>query len=102
MVPMDSFCRTIFYPITYILSPFSTNHISSCLGSRVDIVSNLDPVYMNFALSLFNNHLVTSAKRLGGSTINAHRNYDSFCIGSRAGYRASSAQFGPARADSLG
>jgi len=52
MVPMDSFYRTIFYPITYTLSPFSTNHIHSCLGSRVDMVSILDPVSMIFVLSL--------------------------------------------------
>ena len=50
MVPMDSFYRIIFYPITYVLSPFSTNHIPKCLGS-VDMVSNLDPVSMIFALS---------------------------------------------------
>jgi hypothetical protein len=36
----------------YILSPLSINHIISCLGSRVDMVSNLDPVSMIFALSL--------------------------------------------------
>ena len=52
MVPVDSFYRTTFYPITYILSPFSTNHIPSCFGSRVDMVSNLDPVSMILALSL--------------------------------------------------
>jgi hypothetical protein len=81
---MDSFNETIFYPITYILSPFSINHISSCLGSRVDMVSNLDLVYMIFALSLslFNNYLATSAKRLDSSTINVHRNYGDFCNGS--------------------
>jgi hypothetical protein len=39
------------------------------------MVSNLDPVFMMFALSLFNNYLVTSAKHFGGSTINVHRNY---------------------------
>ena len=49
---MDSFYRTTFYPITYTLSPFSTNHIPLCLGSRVDMVSNLDPVSMIFVLSL--------------------------------------------------
>jgi hypothetical protein len=37
---------------------------------------------MIFALSLFNNYLATSAKRLGDSIINVHRNYDDFCIGS--------------------
>ena len=52
MVPMDSFYRTTFYPITYTLSPFATNHIPSCLGSRVDMVSNLDPVSIIFVLSL--------------------------------------------------
>jgi hypothetical protein len=41
-----------FYLITYILSSFSTNHIHSCLGFRVDMVSNLDLVFMIFALSL--------------------------------------------------
>jgi len=81
MVPMNSFYRIIFYPITFILSPFSTNHIPSCLSSRVDMVSNLDPFCM-ILLSLFNNYLATSAKRLGGSTINVHRNYGGFCIGS--------------------
>jgi hypothetical protein len=49
---MDSFYVIIFYLITYILSPFSTNRITSCLGSHVDMVSNLDPVAMIFALSL--------------------------------------------------
>ena len=49
---MDSFYRTIFYPITYILSLFSTTHIPSYLGSRVDMVFNLDPVSMIFALPL--------------------------------------------------
>ena len=52
MVSMDSFYRTTFYPITYSISPFSTNRIHSCLGSRVDMVSNLDLVSMIFALSL--------------------------------------------------
>jgi len=42
----------VFYPIIFIVSPFSTNHITSCLGSRVDMVSNLDPVFMVFVLSL--------------------------------------------------
>jgi len=48
---MDSFYTIVFYPITFILSPFSTNHNTLCLGSCVDIVSNLDPVSMIFALS---------------------------------------------------
>ena len=74
MIPMNSFYRTIFYSITYILSPFSVNHILSCLDSRVDMVSNLDLVSM-ILLSLFNNYLATSAKYLGGSTINVYRNY---------------------------
>jgi hypothetical protein len=77
---MDSFYRTFFYPITYIVSPLSTNHIPSCFGSRVDMVSNLDLVSMIFALSLFNNYLATSVKWLDDSTINVHRNYDGFCI----------------------
>jgi len=47
-----SFYRIFFYPIIFILSPFSTNHITSCLGSRVDMVSNLNSVSMIFALSL--------------------------------------------------
>jgi hypothetical protein len=43
------------------------------------MVSNLDPVSMFFfALSLFNNYLGTSAKRLCGSIINVHTNYDDF------------------------
>ena len=75
---MDSFYRTNFYPIAYILSPFSTDH--NPFGSRVDMVSNLDPVSMIFALSLFNNYLATSAKRLGDNTINIHRNYNDFYI----------------------
>jgi hypothetical protein len=49
---IDSFYRIIFYSITYILSPFSTNHIPSYLGSCVDMVSNLDPISMIFTLSL--------------------------------------------------
>jgi hypothetical protein len=44
------------------------------------MVSNLDPVSMIFALSLFNNYLAMSAKRLSDSTINVHRNYGGFCI----------------------
>ena len=52
MVRMDSFYRIFFYLITFILSLFSTNHITSYLGFHVDIVSNLDPVSMIFALSL--------------------------------------------------
>jgi hypothetical protein len=52
MVLMDSFSRTIFYPITKILSSLSINYIPSCLDSRVDMVSNLDPVHIIFALSL--------------------------------------------------
>ena len=65
MISMDSFYRTIFYPITYILSLFS-----SCLGSRG---------FYDF-YSLFNNYLATSAKRLGNSTINVYRNYDGLYI----------------------
>jgi hypothetical protein len=49
---MDSLYRIIFYPITYIFSSFSTDHIPSCLDSRVDMVFNLDPVSMIPALSL--------------------------------------------------
>ena len=75
---MNCFYGIIFYPITYILSPFSTDH--NPFGSRVDMVSNLDPVSMIFALSLFNNYLATSVKRLGGSTINVYRNYANFYI----------------------
>jgi len=52
MVPIASFYRILFYPITFIISPFSTNHITSCLGFCVDMVSHLDPVSMIFALSL--------------------------------------------------
>ena len=81
MVPINNFYITFFYQITYIFSPFSTNYISSCIGSRVDMVSNLDLVSMIFALSLFNNYLAISAKRLGDSTINVHINYSGFCIG---------------------
>jgi hypothetical protein len=44
------------------------------------MVSNLDPVSMIFALSLFNNYLAMSAKCLGDSTINVHRNYGGFYI----------------------
>jgi hypothetical protein len=49
---MNSFYIIICYPITFILSVFSTNHITSYLGSRIDMVSKLDPVSMIFALSL--------------------------------------------------
>ena len=49
---MDSFYTIICYPIIFILSPFSINHITSCLGFRVDMVCKLDPVSMIFALSL--------------------------------------------------
>jgi hypothetical protein len=50
---MDSrFYKTMFYPVTYILSLFATNHIPSCLDSPVDMVSNLDPIFMIFVLSL--------------------------------------------------
>jgi hypothetical protein len=49
---MDSLYSIVFYLITYTLSPFSTNHIPSFLGSRVDMVSNLDLVSMIFTISL--------------------------------------------------
>ena len=79
MVPIDSFYRTIFYSITYTLSILYQSHpFMSCF--RVDMVSNLDPVSIIFAL--FNNYLAISAKHLDGSTINVYRNYDDFCIGS--------------------
>ena len=81
IVSIDSFYRITFYPITYILSPFSTYHIPSYLGSRVDMISNLDPVSMIFC-SLFNNYFTTSAKCLCDSTINIHKNYSGFYIGS--------------------
>jgi hypothetical protein len=48
------------------------------------MISNLDSVFIIFAL--FNNYLATSAKRLGGNTINAHRNYGGFCIGSQSAH----------------
>jgi hypothetical protein len=48
---MDSFYGIIFYLNAYILSPFSTNHVPSYLGSHVDMVSNLDPVSLIFTLS---------------------------------------------------
>ena len=70
MTLIDSFYTIIFYPITFILSSFSTNHITLCLESCVDMVSNLDLVSMIFTLSLFNNYLTTSAKNLGGTIIN--------------------------------
>ena len=79
---MDSFYRLFFYPITFILFPFLANHITSCLGFCLDMVSNLDPVSMIFTLSLFNNSLATSAKCLGGTAINIYRNHDGLCIGS--------------------
>ena len=81
MVLINSFYRIFFYPITFILSPFLANHITLYLGFCVDMVSNLDPVFMIFAL-LFNNSIATSAKCLGGTVINMHRNHDGFCIGS--------------------
>jgi hypothetical protein len=77
---MDSLYTIIFYPITFILSLFSTNHITSCLGSRIDMVSILDRVSMIFALSLFNKYLATLAKCLGNTIINIYRNYDGFYI----------------------
>ena len=79
---MDSFYTIICYPIIFILSPFSTNHITSYLGSRVDMVSKLDPIFMIFTLTLFNNYLTTSAKCLGDIIINVYRNYYGFYIGS--------------------
>ena len=48
---MHNFYIIFFYPIIYVLYPFSANHIPSCLGSRIDMVSNLDPVSIIFALS---------------------------------------------------
>jgi hypothetical protein len=76
MFPMDSFYRIIVCPVTPLLSPSSTYHVSLCLGSRVDLASNLDPV----SSSLLIKSLSTSAKCLSGRVINAYRNYDSFCI----------------------
>ena len=70
---MDSFYIIFLYPITFILSPFLTNH----LGFGVDMFSKL-----GFLLSLFNNYLAMSAKCLGGTVINVYRNHDGFCIGS--------------------
>ena len=52
MVLMDSFYKIFFYPITFILSPFLANYITTCLGFCVDIVSTLDPVSMIFTVSL--------------------------------------------------
>jgi hypothetical protein len=49
---LKGFVVVVVAAAAYILSPLSTNHITSCLGSRVDMVSNLDPVSMIFALSL--------------------------------------------------
>jgi hypothetical protein len=51
MIPTNNFGGTIFYPITYILSSFSIDHIPSRLDSRVDIVSDLDSVSIIFTLS---------------------------------------------------
>jgi len=51
MVSMDSFYTMFFYPILFILFPFSANNITSCLEFRVDMVSNLDLVFIIFALS---------------------------------------------------
>jgi hypothetical protein len=48
MVSMGSFYKIIFYSIAYILSSFSTNHITSCLGSRVDMISNFRPDFYDF------------------------------------------------------
>jgi len=51
MVPMDSFYTIICYPITFILSILNQS-ITLCLGSRVDMVSKLNPVSLIFAPSL--------------------------------------------------
>jgi len=53
MVLMDSLYRIILHPITFILSPFSTKYIILGFRSRVDMVSNLNLIFMIFALSLF-------------------------------------------------
>ena len=53
---------------------------SGDIGSRVDIVSNIETV--SRISSLFNNSTATSAKCLVGMIINTHRNHSSFCIGS--------------------
>jgi len=76
MVPMDSFYRIFLYPITFILSLFLANHMTSCLGFCVDIVSNFS---INFTLSL-NKYIATSTKCLGGTAINVYRNHNGFCI----------------------
>ena len=44
--------RIFLYTITFILSPFLANHINLCLEFCIDIVSNIDPVSMIFAISL--------------------------------------------------
>ena len=36
---MSNFYKIFFYSIAFILSPFSTNYITLCLDSRVDIFS---------------------------------------------------------------
>ena len=83
MVPMDCFYTIFLYPITFILSPFLANHITSCLGFCVDMVSNLDLVSMIFTLSLFNNYIAASTKCLCDTAINnVYGNHDGFCIGS--------------------
>jgi len=52
MVLIDNFYRIIFYPIIFIFFPLSTNYIILCLGSSVDMISNLDPVSIIFVFSL--------------------------------------------------
>jgi hypothetical protein len=49
---MDGFYIINFYPVIYIFSLFSTNHILLCLSSCVDIVFNLDSFSTIFAPSL--------------------------------------------------
>jgi len=78
---MDSSYRIFLYPITFILSSFLANYITSCLGFCVDMVSNLDSVSIIFTL-FFNNYIVISAKCLNDTAINVYKKHNGQCIGS--------------------
>lgn len=66
---MYSFYKIIFYSINFF---FYSQPIISLLV--LNLVSNLDPIFIIFALSFFNNYFATLAKYLGDTIINIYRN----------------------------
>ena len=64
------FTQYFFYPITCLLSPSSTNRISQCLGSHVDMVSYKKPFPHLSSIMKVPHHLFAQL-----TLINEHRNH---------------------------